>query len=94
MPVFPHGPYVGLGLWYSVTATLVVELSMFAAGLALYVRGGFAGARRISFWLLIGLLIVTYFAASFGPPPPDVNTLAWSALTMWILVPWMKWADR
>ena len=30
MPILPHGPYIGLGLWNSVPATLVVELSMFA----------------------------------------------------------------
>jgi membrane-bound metal-dependent hydrolase YbcI (DUF457 family) len=94
VPVLPHGPYVGLGLWNSVPATLAVELTMFAAGLALYVRSGAAGARRVSFWLLIAFLIVTYFAAAFGPPPPDVRTLAWSALGLWLLIPWARWADR
>ena len=94
MPLLPHGPYVGLGLWYSVPATLAVELTMFAAALAMYVRGGFPGARRISFWLLIAFLVVAYFAAAFGPPPPDVRTLAWSALALWLLLPWSRWADR
>jgi len=94
MPVLPHGPYIGLGLWNSVAATLVVELTMFAAGIALYVRGGGAGRRRISFWLLIAFLLVVYFAASFGPPPPDTRTLALSALTAWLLIPWAWWADR
>jgi hypothetical protein len=94
VPVLPHGPYVGLGLWNSVPATLAVELTMFAAGLAIYVRSGAPGARRLSFWLLIAFLAVTYFAAAFGPPPPDVRTLAWSALALWLLVPWAGWADR
>lgn len=94
MPVFPHGPYIGLGLWNSVAATLVVELTMFAAGIALYVRAGGAGRRRVSFWLLIAFLLVVYFAASFGPPPPDTRTLALSALTAWLLIPWAWWADR
>jgi membrane-bound metal-dependent hydrolase YbcI (DUF457 family) len=94
VPVLPHGPYVGLGLWNSVPATIAVELTMFAAGLALYVRSGAAGSRRVSFWLLISFLIVTYFAAAFGPPPPDVRTLAWSALGLWLLIPWARWADR
>ncbi len=94
VPVLPHGPYVGLGLWNSVPATLAVELTMFAAGLAIYVRSGAPGARRLSFWLLIAFLVVTYFAAAFGPPPPDVRTLAWSALALWLLVPWAGWADR
>ena len=94
VPVLPHGPYVGLGLWNSIPATLVVELSMFAAGLVIYTRSCAAGTRRISFWLLMAFLIVAYFAAAFGPPPPDVNTLAWSALAMWLLIPWARWADR
>lgn len=94
VPVLPHGPYVGLGLWNSVPATLAAELTLFAAGLAIYVRSGAAGARRVSFWLLIAFLIVAYFAAAFGPPPPDVRTLAWSALALWLLVPWARWADR
>jgi hypothetical protein len=94
MPVFPHGPYVGLGLWDSVAATLAVEVMMFVAGIVLYVRGGGAGRRRISFWLLIAFFVVAYFGAAFGPPPPDTRTLAWSALAAWLVVPWAWWADR
>lgn len=94
MPILPHGPYIGLGLWNSVPATLVVELSMFTMGLLLYVRGGGAGRRRVSFWLLMAFLLVAYFAAAFGPPPPDARTLALSALSAWLLIPWAWWADR
>ena len=93
MPILPHGPYIGLGLWNSVPATLVVELSMFAIGLLLYVRGGGAGRRRVSFWLLMAFLLAAYFAAAFGPPPPDARTLAWSALSAWLLIPWAWFAD-
>ncbi len=94
MPVLPHGPYLGMGLWNSVAATLLVELTMFAAGIAVYVRGGGAGRRRFSFWLLMVFLLVVYFAAAFGPPPPDTRTLAFSTLTAWLLIPWAWWADR
>lgn len=93
VPVLPHGPYVGLGLWTSVPATLFVELTMFAAGLAIYAKSGGAGARRVSFWLLVGFLLVAYFGAAFGPPPPDVRTVAWSALALWVLIPWAWWAE-
>lgn len=94
MPILPHGPYIGFGLWNSVPATLLVELTMFAIGLVLYVRGGGAGRRRVSFWLLMAFTLVAYFGAAFGPPPPDVRTLAWSGLIGWLLVPWTWWADR
>jgi hypothetical protein len=94
MPVLPRGPYIGLGLWNSVTATLALELTMFAIGLVLYIRGGGAGRRRVSFWLLMGFVLIAYFAAAFAPPPPDVRTLAWTGLSAWLLVPWAWWADR
>ena len=94
VPVFPHGPYLGLGLWNSIPATLAVELTLFVAGLWIYLQSGGAGARRVSFWLLIAFLVVAYFGAAFGPPPPDVRTLALSALGAWLLVPWARWADR
>ena len=94
MPVLPHGPYIGLGLWNSIPATLIVEVTMFVTGLALYVKAGQAGRRRISFWLLIGVLLIAYFAAAFGPPPPDTRTLALSALAAWLFVPWAWFADR
>jgi len=94
VPVLPGGPYVGLGLWNSVPATLAVELTMFAVGLTLYVRGGGAGRRRVSFWLMMAFLTIVYFGAAFGPPPPDARTLAWSALSIWLLVPWAWQADR
>ncbi|MEO8078722.1 MAG: hypothetical protein ABI818_20525 [Acidobacteriota bacterium] len=33
-------------------------------------------------------------AAAFGPPPPNAHALALSALAMFLLIPWMWWADR
>jgi hypothetical protein len=57
VPVMPNGPYLGLGLWNSIPATLIVELSMFAGGLWLYVTSGAAGAKRVSFWLLITVML-------------------------------------
>jgi hypothetical protein len=38
MPVLPHGPYLGLGPWNSVPATLAIEGLLYLAGLALYLR--------------------------------------------------------
>jgi hypothetical protein len=93
MPVLPHGPYLGLGLWNSVPATLGVELLMFAAGLALYVRRP-GGSTRVSFWVFVAFLLLAYTAAAFGPPPPNVRALAWSAMALWLLVPWAWWVDR
>lgn len=93
MPVLPHGPYVGLGLWNSVAATLTVELLLFAGGLVLYARSRPDGlSRRCQ--VFVAFLLIVYFAAAFGPPPPDVRTLAWSAMAAWLLVPLAWWVDR
>lgn len=91
VPVLPHGPYLGLGLWNSVPATLIVETAMFAAGISLYAR-----VRRptVSFWILMAVLFVLYLAAAFGPPPPTVRVLAFSALAGWLFVAWAWWVDR
>jgi hypothetical protein len=99
LPVFPHGPYVGLGLWHSVPATLAVELTMFAAGVMVYLRGRRDAApqrsrHRVGFWALMAFLLVAYAGAAFGPPPPDVRTLAITGLLLWLLVPWAWWVDR
>jgi hypothetical protein len=91
MPVFPSGPYVGLGLWNSIPATLVVELTLFLAALAFYVRGRRPG---VGFWAMVVVLFVSYAGAAFGPPPPDVRTLAFSALAVWLFVSWAWWVDR
>ena len=93
MPVLPHGPYLGLGLWNSVAGTLLVELSMFGLGVGLYLRGRDRVSRG-SFWVFVAFLLVVYFAAAFGPPPPDARTLAWSAMAAWLLVPAAWWVDR
>lgn len=91
MPILPGGPYVGLGLWNSVPSTLIVELALFTGGIILYTR---RRRPRPSFWVLIAALLVTYAGAALGPPPPDVRTLAFSALALWLFIPWAWWADR
>jgi hypothetical protein len=94
MPVMPHGPYLGLGLWYSLPATLVVEVALFAAGVAVYLRTRPDVGTRVSFWVFIVFLLVAYLASIFGPPPPSARTLAVAGLSMWLLVPWVGFVDR
>lgn len=94
MPVLPHGPYLGFGLWYSIPATLAVELTMFALGIAVYLRGRPGVAKRVSFWLLIAFLFTVYLGSVFGPPPPSVHMLAVTGLGLWLLIPWSAFVDR
>jgi hypothetical protein len=88
---------VGLGLWNSVGATLTLESLMFAVGLFLYLRTTRADDRigAIGLWVLVSLLLAFYAAAAFGPPPPNVQAVAWAGLAGGILTAlWGYWLDR
>lgn len=84
LPVLPSGPFVGMGLWNSVPATLTVELALFAVGVAIYVRATPARNRvgSYAFWALVGFLLVLYFANAMGPPPPSPRAVAVAGLAM------------
>lgn len=90
VPLMPGaGPKVGLGLWWSIPATLLVEGALFAAAVAFYTRG-----RRVGwgFRLLVATLVAIYLANVFGPPPPGLTAVAISGI---VAVPlfWF-WANR
>jgi hypothetical protein len=96
MPLYPGGPKGGLSLWQSLPATLLVELSIFAIGLALYLmttrpldRSGRWGLAA-----LVALLLALYGGALFGPPPPSERAIAWVGLAGWLLPLAGVWVDR
>jgi hypothetical protein len=97
LPLFPGGSHlVGLGLWSSLTATLLVEVTVFAVGVGLYLRTT-RPADAIGTWALWGLvvfLLMIYGANLFGAPPPNVTVLAWVGQAQWLLVAWGYWVDR
>jgi membrane-bound metal-dependent hydrolase YbcI (DUF457 family) len=96
VPLWPDGPKFGLGLWYSLPATLAVELGLYVAGVALFVSVSRASDRTgaMSFWAFVILLPVIYLGSVFGPPPPSVRVLAMTGLLGWIFVAWGYWIDR
>jgi hypothetical protein len=97
LPLYPGGSVmVGLGLWNSRAASMAVEGILSAGGLWLYLRATRARipAGRWRIWSLFLFLVVIQVANAFSPPPPSVMAVAWSALALWLLVPWAAWADR
>ncbi len=96
LPLYPGGAArFGLGLWRNPVSTVIVELIVYSAGVLVYARTTRAMDRigRFGLWALVVVLLALY-AASFGPPPPSVKALAWTALIGWPLTAWPWWVDR
>jgi hypothetical protein len=88
---------LGLGLWNYPTATLLLELGVLAAGVAVY--AGFRSRRHpVRPGRLAGLLVVLvglYLASVFGPPPSSVTMIAVADIIGLLLLAGMAaWADR
>jgi len=97
LPLYPGSrTLVGLGMWNSVPLTLIVELALFALGLALYLRGTRARDRVGSWglWTMVAVLAAFFVGGTFGAPPPSERSLAVATLGLWLFVPWAWWVDR
>ena len=96
MPIGPSGPFVGLGLWRSLPATVAVEIALFAAGVALYLSATRAVDRMGSAGLaaLAAFLILVYFGSLAAPPPPSVRAIGWGTLATILFPVWGYWVDR
>ena len=87
---------LGLGLWNSVAATVLVEGALFAACVWIYARATRA-LDRTGTWALRALVVflAIFYVLSFaGPPPPSVTAVAWGTNAVWLLVAWGYWVDR
>ena len=97
MPLMPgYDLRIGMGLWYSVTATLLVEGLMFITGIYLYLKTTKARDRtgHYAFWAMIAFLVIINIGNMFGPPPPNTNAVTASVLSMWLMIAWGYWIDR
>jgi membrane-bound metal-dependent hydrolase YbcI (DUF457 family) len=96
LPLYRHGPRVGLGLWNNPIATIGVESAMFAIGILIY-RDTTKPRDRIGsvgMWAFIIFLAAFYVVNAAGTPPPNERVLAWGALSGWLLPLWAWWFDR
>jgi membrane-bound metal-dependent hydrolase YbcI (DUF457 family) len=97
MPLYPGSAEVGLGLWNSPAATVIVESGMLLAGIIIYLRTTRArdGIGRWGLWGLIVLLAGSYYSTLFTPAPPNINELAIGGIIFtWVFVLLAWWVDR
>jgi hypothetical protein len=97
LPLSPgSSSYFGLGLWNSYVGSVVVEGVLFLAGVFIYTRATVAKDKigTYAFWSLIGFLLLVWVMNMVGPLPPDVPSIAYASLSLWLLVAWGYWIDR
>jgi membrane-bound metal-dependent hydrolase YbcI (DUF457 family) len=97
LPLYPgDSPLLGFAIWSSPIFELVLELSIFALGVWLYLRNTEAidATGKWALWSLIFFLVAIHLGNAFGTPPPSVTALAWVGQAQWLLVAWGYWVDR
>jgi membrane-bound metal-dependent hydrolase YbcI (DUF457 family) len=95
--LYPGGAKLGLGLWNSPAATVIVESIMLIAGVAIYLRATRPrdGIGRWGIWGLVVVLAGSYYSTLFTPTPTDTHALAIGGLffeAVFVVVAW--WVDR
>jgi hypothetical protein len=97
LPLIPgRGPYLGMGLWNYPALEIAVEALLYGLGIHRYLRLTRArdGSGRYGLAALLVLLAALWLGSLLAPPPPSASAIAWSALALWLFVPWAYWIDR
>lgn len=98
LPLYPgsNAPLFGFKLWNSFWGTLLLEGGIFIYGTFLYLKTTKAKNKQgsIGLWILIFFLIASHAANLFGPPPPDMASVAWAGNLQWIFVALAFWVDH
>jgi hypothetical protein len=96
LPLYPGGPKLGFGLWNSVSLSVLAEVLVFGGGVYLYLRTTRAKDTigTAAFWVLVFLLFAIAASSALERPPDSPTAVAFSALGLWVLVPWTYWIDR
>jgi hypothetical protein len=97
MPLTPWSQQkYGLGLWNSPAGTVAAEVVLFFGGLWIYLAGTRSKDHTggYALWAFVVLMVILWIGAVFGPPPPSVRALQWSALSIWLAILCAYWIDR
>ncbi len=86
----------GLGLWDSITGTVLVEGAAFVIWVAVYLVSTSAknSIGKYGVWALAVLLAVIYAAQFSGAAPPNETAVAFTGLSQWLFVLFGFWVDR
>ena len=73
-----NSPGLGLSLWNSLAGTMIVEMGLLLIGIVLYMSAthSVSSSGKYGLALLVLMLIVFFIANIFGPPPPDMISVA------------------
>jgi len=97
LPIIPgEGLKVGLGLWNSFAATLIVEGLVFTIGLYLYLKST-KTKNKTGNYSLLGLvifLVAIYISNLIGPPPESAKAIGIVGNAQWLIILWAYWIDK
>jgi membrane-bound metal-dependent hydrolase YbcI (DUF457 family) len=96
LPLWPgaSSPKVGWGWWNITVLTYAAELTIYLGGLSVYYRATRARDRIGSWGLWLYVIVLMAIFLSSNGAPSSVPVLAWSALGLWLFVPWAWWVDK
>jgi len=95
LPLYPGSRLFGLGIWNSVSVTLLVEGGLFVAGATIYSRVTRPRDKlgEYGYKTFIAFLVLIYLASLVGPPPTSVNAVEWAGVLSWLFIAWAYWID-
>lgn len=96
-PDLPLSPFtdtkVGLGLWNMPVVEIILEISLFLYGAFLYFKT-VNPQRKVAYFSMISLFLIIHVMNIFGPPPPSIDAVAWSANALWLFIFWAWWIEK
>ena len=97
LPITPWGDYkVGLGLWNSIPATVIIESILFIIGIYYFLK--ISKPQGSKSWVvilgLVAFLIIINIVNITSPPPPSPEVIGYAGFAQWLLVFWGYWIDK
>lgn len=97
LPLVPGAEFkAGLGLWNHPVLAIGIEVLLFITGIYFYLKQTVAKNKfgRYGLIFLLAFLFIIYLANIFGPPPPDVKSIAWAGHLQWLFVVLAFYVDK